>query len=135
MQYSQELVEDLALVYLIFIGYTEGALTAVEAEATEKILNVWTDGFMSEEMKDLIPYTQRKIAEAHRYNQTQRRLLDALNSLYDRLHRTKLKIVLLDLLSLAELDGSIKPHKRAFLDMVATRWGFKVSETAYQKTA
>ncbi|MFQ3598816.1 MAG: hypothetical protein SNJ55_12560 [Chloroherpetonaceae bacterium] len=135
MQYSQELVEDLALVYLVFTGYTEGELTTVEVEATEKILNVWTDGFMSEEMKDLIPYTQRKIAEAHRYNQTQRRLLDALDSLHDRLHRTKLKIVLLDLLSLAELDGLIKPNKKTFLEMVAARWGFEINHTAYQKAA
>lgn len=135
MQYSQELVEDLALVYLIFTGYTKGKLNAVEVEAMEKILNVWTDGFMSEEMKDLIPYTQRKVAEAHKHNQTHRRLLDTLDSLHDRLHRTKLKIVLFDLLALAKLDGVIQPSEQDFLEMIALRWSFQFSESAYQKAA
>ena len=135
MQYSQELVEDLALVYLIFTGYTDGDLNADEVEAMEKILNVWTDGFMTEEMKDLIPYTQRKVAEAHRHGLAHRRLLDALDSLYDRLHQSKLKIVLFDLLALAKLDGVIELREREFIDKVASRWGFKFSEAAYQKAA
>jgi hypothetical protein len=135
MQYSQELVEDLALVYLVFTGYTEGELTAFEVEAMENILNVWTDGFLSEEMKDLIPYTQRKVADAHKYDQAYRRLIDALDSLHDRLHHSKLKIVLFDLLALAKLDGAITPNKQAFLEMIALRWGFKFSQRAYQKAA
>ncbi len=135
MQYSQELVEDLALVYLIFTGYTDGELNADEVEAMEKILNVWTDGFMTEEMKDLIPYTQRKVADAYRNGLVHRRLLDALDSLYDRLHQSKLKIVLFDLLALAKLDGIIETRERAFIDKVASRWGFKLSETAYQNAA
>lgn len=135
MQYSQELVEDLALVYLVFTGYTEGKLAPVEAEAMEKVLNVWTDDFFSEEMKDLIPYTQRKVAEAHKHNQVHSRFIDALDSLHDRLHRTKLKIVLFDLLALAKLNGEIKPSKKAFLETIALRWGFKFNESAYQKAA
>jgi len=135
MQYSQELVEDLALVYLVFIGYTKGKLNTPEIEAMEKILNVWTDGFMTEELKDLIPYTQRKVAEAHRHGLAHRRLLDALDSLHDRLHPSKLKIVLFDLLALAKLDGVIEPREREFIDRVASRWGFKLSDTAYQKAA
>jgi tellurite resistance protein len=135
MQYSQELVEDLALVYLVFTGYTKGKLNAPEIEAMEKILNVWTDGFMTEELKDLIPYTQRKVAEAHRHGLAHRRLLDALDSLHDRLHPSKLKIVLFDLLALANLDGVIEPREREFIDRVASRWGFKLSDTAYQKAA
>ncbi len=135
MQYSQELVEDLALVYLIFTGYTDGELNADEVEAMEKILNVWTDGFMTEEMTDLIPYTQRKVADAYRNGLVHRRLLDALDSLYDRLHQSKLKIVLFDLLALAKLDGIIETRERAFIDKVASRWGFKLSETAYQNAA
>lgn len=135
MQYSQELVEDLALVYLTFTGYVEGNLSDADAEAMEKILNVWTDGFMSEEMKDLIPYTQRKVAEAHKHNLAHRRMLDALDSLQDRLHATKLKIVLFDLLALAKLDGVISERERQFLDLVASRWGFKFEEKAYQNAA
>ncbi|MFN3560974.1 MAG: hypothetical protein ACK4XY_09130 [Chloroherpetonaceae bacterium] len=64
-----------------------------------------------------------------------RRLLDALDSLHDRLHHTKLKIVLFDLLALAKLDGVIQPREQDFLEMVAMRWGFQFSESAYPKAA
>ncbi|MFN3345741.1 MAG: hypothetical protein ACK412_08830 [Chloroherpetonaceae bacterium] len=61
-------------------------------------------------------------------------MLDALDSLHDRLHHTKLKIVLLDLLAL-KLDGAIQPREQDFLEMVAMRWGFQFSESAYPKAA
>ncbi|MDW8436478.1 MAG: tellurite resistance TerB family protein [Chloroherpetonaceae bacterium] len=135
MQYSQELVEDLALVYLVLTGYADGKLTEAEKEGMEDVLNVWTDGFLSEEMKDLIPYTQRRFAEARKHGQAHRRLADAIDGIFHRLHRSKLKIVLHDLLALAKIDGEVNQNERKFIEMVAARWGFKLEEKAYQKAA
>jgi hypothetical protein len=135
MQYSQEFVEDLALAAVILVGYAQGKLEAPDIERIENVLNVWTDGFMSESMTDLIPYTQRKVGQSIKSGQIQNRFADALDGIYYRLHRNKLKIVMFDLLALVRAGGAMDNRKKALIEMVAQRWGFELNGGAYQHAA
>jgi hypothetical protein len=129
------LYEDLSFIYIYFSTNTDGNFSKKEKESIESLVGEWIGEEDESTLRKMTSDAIKKAQEAFNKDNSKDRFAFTLENIrrhfyvkfdYDQEKtENQLKLILNDLLAIAESDGEIKTEELDLIDVLKMEWGIK----------